>query len=124
MNNTAAFRTGIWISVGLAVLDIAGLFTVGMEDAPPTAAILTGAGLGVVTLLAIRPAFRASRTGLAILVASRALSALLSVPAYFTGTSSTASTAVATGFIVLNVLASAFVAPALRSASLRTVQTS
>ena len=65
MNNTAAFRTGIWISVGLAVLDIAGLFTVGMEDAPPTAAILTGAGLGVVTLLAIRPAFRASRTGLA-----------------------------------------------------------
>ena len=36
MNNTAAFRTGIWISVGLAVLDIAGLFTVGMEDAPPT----------------------------------------------------------------------------------------
>lgn len=40
MNRTAAFRIGIWISVGLAALDIAGVFTFGMDDAPTPAVIV------------------------------------------------------------------------------------
>ena len=84
MNRTPAVVIGLVICVLLGILDIVGVFGVGMEGAPPLGVVIAGAALGLITVTAAIPAWRGSRAGLLLVVASRAVSALLAVPVYFT----------------------------------------
>jgi hypothetical protein len=83
MKRSPAFLTGFAICALLGVLDIAGLIGLGMEDAPPAFVTVTAALLGVITLVGAVMLWRGVRGGLSTVVASRVLSALLGVPAFF-----------------------------------------
>lgn len=75
--------TAIFIVLGL--IDIALLGAIGYDDPPPLAVSLGVAALGLITLGALVPASRGSRSALATVVAARVISALLAVPAFFLG---------------------------------------
>jgi hypothetical protein len=81
--NTTNLKFGIAICAFLAVTDIAGLASTGMDDAPPFAVIALGAVLGVVTLAALRPALRQVQAGLRTVIGTRVASALSSLPPFF-----------------------------------------
>src|SRR5689334_10147246 len=83
MNRSSAAVTGLIICALLGLLDLIGLAGLGMDPGPPVGIVLGGAALGVVTLGAVVPAWRGSRGGLFTIIASRAISALLSVPVFF-----------------------------------------
>jgi hypothetical protein len=75
--------TGLTLLVLLAVLDVFWLISVPLLDTPVPVGILGGI-LGVVTLVAARPAMRGSRPATMTVVVSRIASVLaLSLPAYF-----------------------------------------
>ena len=73
---------GLVICIALALFDLAGAIPVG-GTVPPIGVIVVGLVLGIVTLAGMMPAWRGSRTGLLTVVASRALSALLGIGAFF-----------------------------------------
>jgi|tagenome__1003787_1003787.scaffolds.fasta_scaffold20981696_2 hypothetical protein len=81
--NTTNLKFGIAICGFLALTDIAGLAGTGMDDAPPFAVIAIGAALGVATLAALRPALRQSPAGLWVVIGTRTVSALSSLPPFF-----------------------------------------
>ena len=83
MSRSRAFTIGLGISVLLGLLDVVALAGMGAEDAPPAIVAITGAILGVITLAAAPFAWRGQRGGVAAVVVSRLLSALLGVPAFF-----------------------------------------
>lgn len=105
-----SIRTGLVIAAVLGVSDIA---TVGMGG-PPLAIAIISAVFGVITLAALRPAWRGNRRGLTAVVVTRALSALATVPAFF-GSDVAAGIRVLAGVLVLAAIVSiVLVAPALR----------
>ncbi len=67
----------------LGVVDVAGVLEIGADDGPPVAVIIGGVVLGLITLIALPPAWRDRRGGLTAVVTSRVVSALLGVPAFF-----------------------------------------
>jgi hypothetical protein len=81
--NTTNLKFGLAISGFLALTDIAGLAGTGMDDAPPFAVIAVGAAIGVVTLVALRPALRQVPAALWVVIVTRTLSALSSLPPFF-----------------------------------------
>jgi hypothetical protein len=83
MNRTRAFTAGLGICVLLAVVDIALLAELGSDNAPPLAVSITGAVLGVITLVGAGLAWQHRRGGSATVIVSRLLSALLGVPVFF-----------------------------------------
>ena len=78
-----SMRVGLVICGLLALFDVAGLGAVGSDDAPPAAVLILGGVLGLVTLVALRAAWRARRAAVTAVVVSRVLSALGGVPAFF-----------------------------------------
>ena len=74
---------GLALAAILAAVDIVGLAGFGTEDAPPAWVMIAGAVLGVITLFGVRIAWRDGKNGLSIVIASRIISALLGVPAFF-----------------------------------------
>ena len=67
----------------LGLIDVALTGVIGSSDAPPLIASLGVAALGLITLLSLVPARRGSRGALIAIVATRVISALLAVPAFF-----------------------------------------
>ncbi len=84
-------NTGVAVLALLAVVDISWLVqawfgVLDSPDAPPTAALIVFALLGVVTLVTVRPALRGNRTAAWIMVGSRVVSVLLvDLPAFALG---------------------------------------
>jgi len=81
--NTTNLKFGIAICGFLALTDVAGLAGAGMDDAPPFAVIALGAVVGLATLAALRPALRQVPAALWVVIATRAFSALSSLPPFF-----------------------------------------
>ncbi len=71
------------IFVVLALIDVALVGAIGSADPPPLAVSLGVAALGLITLGALVPASRGSRSALGTVVVVRVISALLAVPAFF-----------------------------------------
>jgi hypothetical protein len=113
MKRTVIQTIGLVLSALLALLDIAGIFTVGTEQAPPLPLTLVAAAVGVITLVAVVPAWRGARGGLVAVVITRVIAALLNVPAYFTDGVTSAILMAATAFMLVGLLAAAFLLPAL-----------
>lgn len=67
----------------LGLIDVALAGVIGSPDAPPLIVSLGVAALGLITLLALVPARRGSRGALVAIVATRVISAVLAVPAFF-----------------------------------------
>jgi hypothetical protein len=67
----------------LGLIDIALIGAVWTDDPPPLGVSLGVGALGVITLVGLMPANRGSRPALGMVVVSRAVSALLAVPAFF-----------------------------------------
>jgi hypothetical protein len=82
--NRSALTTGLLLAVLLSVLDIAGLAGLFIDPGPPAALAIAGASLGIITIAGIRPLWRGSRTGIVTVIGTRLLSALLSLPVFFT----------------------------------------
>jgi hypothetical protein len=68
-----------------SVIDIAFLAAIGSKDAAPLPVIILFALLGLITLVALVPARRASRPALIVVVVLRSISALLAVVSFFAG---------------------------------------
>jgi hypothetical protein len=83
MSHPPAVRIGLALSAFLAVTDVAGLLGLGGDAGPPVAVVVAGALLGVITLAAVRPAWRRQGKALLTVVVTRVVSALLGVPAFF-----------------------------------------
>jgi hypothetical protein len=73
--------TAIFAVLGL--IDLALVGAIGSADPPPLAVSLGVAALGLITLGALAPAYRGSRSALGTIVVVRVISALLAVPAFF-----------------------------------------
>jgi hypothetical protein len=89
--------TAIFAVLGL--IDIALVGAIGSADPPPLAVSLGVAALGLITLGALRPAYRGSRGALGTIVVVRVISALLAVPAFFLG--APAWVMVVEGFVIV-----------------------
>ena len=84
MNRTPAATAGLVIFALLGAFNvIASLAGLSMDGAPPLGIVITGGVLGLITLAAVVSAWRASRGGLLLVVASRVAAALLAAPALF-----------------------------------------
>lgn len=86
---TTRNKVGVVLAVLLGLADIAGLAALGTtlepgEEGPPDAVLVFGAVLGVVTIVAAVLAWRRrSRGGLRVAAATRLLSGVLALPAFF-----------------------------------------
>jgi len=96
-------RYGLVVLGLLSVADLALPFVSDGEH-PPMSVALISLGLGVVTLACLPRAWRANRSALAGVVASRLLSALLTLPAFFVGGVPAGVVAAAVGSVALTVL--------------------
>lgn len=84
MTRSRNLTVGLVLSAILAAVDIAGLAGFATDDAPPAGILIAGAVLGIITLVGVRMAWRDGQNGLSMVIASRVISALLGVPAFFT----------------------------------------
>ncbi len=85
MGRSPATVTGLVICALLGALNVfAGLAAgLNMGSPPPLGIVITGTTLGLITLAAVVPAWRGSRGGVLLVLASRAAAALLAAPALF-----------------------------------------
>jgi hypothetical protein len=83
MARPSAFGLGLGVAGFLALTDIAGLAGLGSETGPPTTVIVPGALLGVITLFALRPAWRGRPKALPTVIVTRVVSALMGLPAFW-----------------------------------------
>ncbi len=113
MNRTPATVTGLVLCALLGVLDLVGVFTTGVEGAPPAGIIFGAAALGLITVAAAIPAWRGSRAGLVVVVASRAVSILFGLPVYFTDGLPNWARLATTVVIAVSLVGIALLAPAL-----------
>jgi len=101
MNRTPAVTTGLVICALLGALNVtASLIGVTADGAPPLGIVITGGVLGLITLAAVAPAWRGSRGGLLLVMASRAAAALLAAPALFVDESDSVRVVVAIAIAV------------------------
>jgi hypothetical protein len=112
IHRTKAFTTGLILAALLALSD---LLTVPFGDGehPPMAVAVGGAVLGLITLAWFVPAWRGGRTGIWVVIATRALSALSAAPA-FVVSDVPAGAVIAAGAIIVITTATVFLlVPAL-----------
>jgi hypothetical protein len=83
MTRSRTLTAGLLICALLGVVDVLGLAGLGVDGAPPAAIAIASAVLGLVTLVGVRPAWRARRGGILAVVVSRLLSVPLGIPAFF-----------------------------------------
>lgn len=117
MNRSRAFTVGLGICVLLGLLDVVALAGMGAEGAPPMIVGIAGATLGVITLAAAPFAWRGQWGGVAAVVGSRVLSALLGVPAFFVDEAPGWARVIVTIAIALTVVGVALVWAAARQRS-------
>jgi len=80
---TRQFKIGLIICALLGIVDVVSIAGVGSEDGPPTAVLVIGLVLGLITLVGVLLAWRGDHKGFTMVVVSRVLSALSAVPAFF-----------------------------------------
>jgi hypothetical protein len=90
----------------LGLIDVALVGAIGSADPPPLAVSLGVAALGLITLAALVPAYRGSRSALGTVVVVRVISALLAVPAFFL--SAPAWVMVVEGFVIVATITALF----------------
>jgi hypothetical protein len=83
MTRSPTLTVGLVICALLGAVDILGLAGLGADGAPPATIVIVSAVLGLVTLVGVGLAWRARRGGIVAVVASRLLSMLLGIPAFF-----------------------------------------
>lgn len=83
MTHTRQFKIGLIICALLGIIDVVSIASVGSDDGPPTAVIVIGLVLGLITLVGVRLAWRGDDKGFTMVVVSRVLSALTGIPAFF-----------------------------------------
>ena len=83
MTRSRTFTIGLVISAVLGAVDVFSVIGAGADDGPPAAVLGISLVMGVITLVGVSLAWRGRRGGVAAVVASRVLSALLGVPAFF-----------------------------------------
>ena len=103
MHHSRPFTAGLLICTLLGLLDILFAFDVS-DDAPPIPVLVVGAVLGIITLVGVRLAWRDTRRGTRAIAASRVLSALMGVPAFFVDDAPDWAPAAVTVAIVLTVI--------------------
>ena len=108
-------RAGLIIAGLLGVADLAMLGSIGADGGPPVVVIALSAVLGVITLGAVAPAWRGSRPAAIAITATRSLSALTAVPAFFVEEASSGFVALAAVLVVLTIAAIALLVPAIRA---------
>jgi NhaP-type Na+/H+ or K+/H+ antiporter len=82
MSNQTLFRTGLSLAALLALADLASP----VEGPQPLPVVIASMALGVVTIVTLVPAWRrADRVAVLTVVATRIVSALLAIPAFFVG---------------------------------------
>ena len=96
--------TAIFVVLGL--IDVALVGAIGSADPPPLAVRLGVAALGLITLGALVPASRGSRSALGTVVVVRVISALLAVPAFFL--SAPVWVMVVEGFVIVATITALF----------------
>jgi hypothetical protein len=87
----------------MGLIDIGLIGAIWYDDPPPLVVSLGVGALGLITLLALVPARRGSRPGLATVLVARSISALLAVPAFFLGAPVWAK--ILEGFVILATIA-------------------
>src|SRR4051794_22002152 len=106
MSKSTMLHAGLLLSTLLAVADLASP----AAGPQPLAVVIVSVVLGVVTLLALVPAWRrAGRPAVLIVVASRMASALLAVPAFFVGGVTAWVQAIAAATLALMIVAVALI---------------
>ncbi len=109
MIRSRTFTVGLIICAILGAIDVISVVGLGADDAPPAAVVVIGLVLGVITLVGVSLAWRGRPGGVATVVASRVLSALLGVPAFFAEDAPDWAPPVVAVFIALTVLALALI---------------
>jgi hypothetical protein len=112
MHTTTTVRIGLVLAALLGLGDVASIGALG-GDGPPAVVIFLGVALGVVTLAAIRPAWRGSRSSAIAIVVARVISALTAVPAFFVDDVPAGFVAAAAVSIVVTAATVVLVTPAL-----------
>lgn len=102
-------KVGLVLCALLGVADVVSLAAIGSpakgQDGPPVAILVASAVLGVITLVAVLPVWRAaSRPAARVVSGSRVLSAITSLPAFFVGNVSAALQTLAGVTIVLTLV--------------------
>lgn len=103
MSRSPVFTTGYVLCLVLGLADVVGVAGINMDGAPPAVVVVLGGVFGLATLAAAVPAWRGNRAGQVTLVASRVLSGLLSIPAFFVDAPAWARM-LAAGLLVLTVV--------------------
>lgn len=99
------YKIGLVISALLGALDVLSIAGAGADDGPPPVVLAIGLVLGLVTLVGVWLAWRGDERGFMAVVASRVLSALLGVPAFFAEDAPDWAPAAVGASIVLTALA-------------------
>jgi hypothetical protein len=81
MNQSRALAAGLVLSGLVSLIDVLAVAGLGLEAAPPGPVVIIGAVLGVITVLAVPPAWRGSTRAALVVIASRLVSAVLAIPA-------------------------------------------
>ncbi|PZG12158.1 hypothetical protein C1I95_26420 [Micromonospora craterilacus] len=108
------------LTVGLVLSGLLGLADLVSPllgtDGPPVAVVVTGAVLGLGTIVGVGLGWpNRTRAGAVTIIVTRLLSALTAVPAFFVATAPSEAKVMAGVGIVLTLLCVALVAPALRA---------
>ena len=114
---TTRNKVGLVLAVLLALGDVASTFisTPEGEDGPPFAVLAIGLVVGLITLVAIVPAWRTgSRTALRVVAGTRIVSAILSLPAFFVDVPAGIKVGAAVAFALTVVCVVLVLAPANR----------
>jgi hypothetical protein len=106
---TVKNRVGLILCALLGVADLISLAAIGSPEkgqtGPPAAVLIASAVLGVITLVAVVPAWRsASRPAARVVAGSRVLSAITSTPAVFLKDVDAGLQIIAGGTIVLTLV--------------------
>jgi hypothetical protein len=113
---TRSTKAGLIVAGVLAVLDVL-LPVLSDGEHPPMSIALIALAIGVVTLIALVPAWRGSRAAGWVVVASRLLSVLGAVPAFFVGEVPPPALIVTGAAVVLTVVAVGLLVPGLTRGS-------
>lgn len=114
MSHSRTFVAGLTLAVLLGLADLLAVTAIGSDVAPPAGIVALGGALGLITVVGAAAAWRGRRGGVATVIVSRLLSAVLGVPAFFTdGVPRVILVIVGVG-IVLTVVATALLLPSSR----------
>lgn len=84
MTRSSSFTAGVAVCALLGAVDVIGISGLFVDNGPPAGVAVGGAVLGIITLIGTVLVQRDRRGGLATVVGSRLVSALMGIPVFFT----------------------------------------